>query len=61
MYILLTVFGTFLPSLLLLRYFYKKDLHPEPTEVLIGTFLYGFFDHYSAYFHEWIPGLAGAP
>lgn len=33
--------GAILPSFLLLWYFYKHDLHPEPRGVLIKTFLFG--------------------
>ena len=41
MNLLLTVSGAVLPSILLLWYFYKKDLNPEPVKVLRGTFLRG--------------------
>ena len=38
---LLTIFCAVLPSFLLLWYFYKRDLNPEPRAVLIKTFLLG--------------------
>ncbi|MHC4329963.1 MAG: PrsW family intramembrane metalloprotease [Planctomycetota bacterium] len=41
MTIVLTILSAVIPSLLLLRYFYKRDLNPEPRGVLIKTFLLG--------------------
>jgi RsiW-degrading membrane proteinase PrsW (M82 family) len=37
----LSIAGAVLPSLALLRYFYKRDLNPEPRGVLLRTFLLG--------------------
>jgi len=37
----LTILSAIIPSLLLLWYFYKRDLNPEPQGVLLKTFLYG--------------------
>jgi RsiW-degrading membrane proteinase PrsW (M82 family) len=37
----LTVVCTLLPTLLLLRYFYARDLNPEPRRVLLVTFVLG--------------------
>jgi RsiW-degrading membrane proteinase PrsW (M82 family) len=37
----LTILSAVVPSLLLLWYFYKRDLNPEPRGVLIKTFLLG--------------------
>ncbi|MCP4547481.1 MAG: heme exporter protein CcmD [bacterium] len=36
-----TILMAVIPSLLLLRYFYRRDLHPEPRGVLLKTFLLG--------------------
>ena len=41
MIIVLAIICAIIPSLLLLRYFYKRDLNPEPREVLIKTFFLG--------------------
>ena len=41
MTIVLAIIGAIIPSLLLLWYFYKRDLNPEPRDVLIKTFLLG--------------------
>ncbi len=41
MTIAVSVLGAILPSLLLLWLFYKRDLHPEPRDVLFKTFLLG--------------------
>ncbi len=41
MTIVLAIICAIIPSLLLLWYFYKRDLNPEPREVLIKTFLLG--------------------
>lgn len=41
MTIVLTILSAVIPSLLLLRYFYKRDLNPEPRGVLIKTFILG--------------------
>ena len=38
--ILYIIFGT-LPSLILLFYYLKKDLHPEPKKMILKVFLYG--------------------
>lgn len=35
-----TVFAV-LPSIIILRYFYRRDFHPEPRHVLLRTFLLG--------------------
>jgi RsiW-degrading membrane proteinase PrsW (M82 family) len=40
-YLLLTIACAVLPSLLLIRFFYKRDLNPEPRRVLLATFLLG--------------------
>jgi len=40
--LLITVTLSFIPSLLLLRFFYKRDLNPEPRGVLLRTFWLGF-------------------
>jgi len=39
--IVLTILSAVIPSLLLLLYFYKRDLNPEPRGVLFRTFLLG--------------------
>jgi len=39
--IVLTIISAAIPSLLLLGYFYKRDLNPEPRSVLIKTFVLG--------------------
>jgi protease PrsW len=39
--IALTITSAIVPSLLLLWYFYKRDLNPEPRGVLIKTFILG--------------------
>jgi len=39
---LITVCVSFLPSLVLLRFFYKYDKNPEPRKVLLKTFSLGF-------------------
>lgn len=36
-----TTAGAIVPAVLLLRYFYRRDLNPEPRGVLIKTFLLG--------------------
>ena len=36
-----TMVGAIVPAVLLLRYFYRRDLNPEPRGVLIKTFLLG--------------------
>ncbi|NOR65804.1 MAG: hypothetical protein GQ528_00425 [Woeseiaceae bacterium] len=41
MIIVLAIICAIIPSLLLLWYFYKRDLNPEPREVLIKTFFLG--------------------
>ena len=41
MIVVLAITCAIIPSLLLLWYFYKRDLNPEPSEVLIKTFLLG--------------------
>ena len=41
MTIVLSIIFAVIPSLLLLWYFYKRDLNPEPRGVLIKTFLLG--------------------
>ena len=41
MTIVLTITSAVVPSLLLLWYFYKRDLNPEPRGVLIKTFILG--------------------
>jgi RsiW-degrading membrane proteinase PrsW (M82 family) len=41
MTIAVSVLGAVLPSLLLLWFFYKRDLYPEPRGVLFKTFLLG--------------------
>lgn len=41
MTIVVAAIGAILPSLLLLRYFYKRDLNPEPRGVLAKTFVFG--------------------
>ena len=41
MTIVLTALSAIIPSLLLLWYFYERDLNPEPRAVLIKTFLLG--------------------
>jgi len=41
MNIVLTILSAVIPSLLLLWYFYKRDLNPEPRGVLIKTFVLG--------------------
>jgi RsiW-degrading membrane proteinase PrsW (M82 family) len=41
MAIVLAIICAIVPSLLLIWYFYKRDLNPEPREVLIKTFLLG--------------------
>jgi RsiW-degrading membrane proteinase PrsW (M82 family) len=40
--LLMMVTLSFLPSLLILRFFYKRDLNPEPRKVLLKTFGLGF-------------------
>ena len=40
--LLIMVFLSFLPSLIILRFFYKRDLNPEPRKVLLKTFALGF-------------------
>jgi len=41
MIIVLAIICAIIPSLLLCWYFYKRDLNPEPREVLIKTFFLG--------------------
>lgn len=41
MTIAVSAIGAILPSLLLIWFFYKRDIHPEPRGVLIKTFLLG--------------------
>ena len=41
MKVLVTTISAVIPSLLLLWFFYKRDLHPEPRGLLIRTFLLG--------------------
>ncbi len=41
MTLVFTIICAVVPSLLLLWYFYKRDLNPEPRRVLIKTFLLG--------------------
>ena len=41
MEILISVVGALIPSILLLRYFYRSDRYPEPGRLLRGTFLWG--------------------
>jgi RsiW-degrading membrane proteinase PrsW (M82 family) len=41
MEIAFTAICALLPSLILLRYFYRSDVHPEPRGVLVKTFLLG--------------------
>lgn len=41
MTLFLSIAGAVLPSILLLRYFYKKDLYPEPGSVIALTFFLG--------------------
>ena len=43
MLLIITSILTIVPTILLLQYFYKRDLNPEPREVLIQTFLRGIF------------------
>ena len=38
----MTVTLSFLPSLIILRFFYKRDVNPEPRRVLLKTFGLGF-------------------
>ena len=40
--LLITVTLSFIPSLLLLRFLYKRDINPEPRSVLLKTFWLGF-------------------
>ena len=40
--LLMTVTLSVLPSLIILRFFYKKDKSPEPRKVLLKTFAFGF-------------------
>ena len=42
MKIIISVLTAIIPSLFLLRYFYKRDLHPEPRLILLWTFILGF-------------------
>ncbi|MFH1844089.1 MAG: PrsW family glutamic-type intramembrane protease [bacterium] len=42
MVLVLTIIGAIAPSLLLLRFFYKRDVFPEPRGVLLKTFCLGF-------------------
>ncbi len=37
----ISIAGAVLPSILILKYFLKKDLHPEPSAVIAGTFFKG--------------------
>jgi len=39
---LITITLSFLPSLIILRFFYKRDINPEPRKVLLKTFGLGF-------------------
>ena len=39
--LIVTSFLTIISTILLLRYFYTRDLNPEPREVLVWTFLLG--------------------
>ena len=38
---IITLAAALLPALLLMRYFVKKDRFPEPTHLLVKTFLLG--------------------
>jgi len=39
--VIITAALTLLPVILLLRFFYKRDLHPEPRGAIVGTFVRG--------------------
>lgn len=41
MRVVFTIVGAVVPALLLMRYFYKRDLNPEPRGILVMTFVLG--------------------
>jgi len=41
MLLIFSLFAAVLPALLLVRYFVKKDYFPEPTHLIVKTFLWG--------------------